>query len=361
MSTAFEKAAFLQSIPLFKKCLGMGFHHSKQDFFNRTAIFGLRHCRDASKEDFLDVLRAFIDAGADINHIDFFGNTLLLLSEVDNLGAALVEIGAWITYEWEDLSKRGLANAAMYGCTRTIDAMVVSRLGLPNQIQQKDFDSCLDRAAKAMAYNPVFEDMTGIVKLVIDYGANPNTWSTLHYSVRHNHVLVSTLVSLGARTDTLAWDFNRGVKNTPLHRMTEMMTVNVFEALVNPLTDFNVKDSAGQSPLMSLMRARSLLHTDYAVMTRFNWLMGYGASCLPVDNKGRRVSSYSRSKVSPFKENIAAKIRNENWLKRREVVVMRAILGKRTRIRKSRRNLSLLYKVAHFPIDGVFRHIVMFL
>jgi len=361
MATAFEKAAFLQDISLFKKCLRKGYDHSEQDFFNRTAIFGLRQCYDASVEEFVDVLHAFIDAGADINHVDVFGNTVLLLSQVDNLGVALVEVGAWITYELDDYSKRGLANAAIYGCTRTIDAMVSSRLNLPNQIQQKDFDSCLDRAARAMAYNPIFDDMTGIVKLIVDYGANPNLWNTLHHSVRYNHVLVSTLVSLGARTDTLAWDFYRGVKNTPLHRMTDIMTRNVFEALVNPATDFNVKDKAGQSPLMALMRSRSLLHTDDDIMERFNWLIGHGASCLPVDKKGKRVSSYPRSKISPFKEIIDAKIGDENWYKRREAVILRAVLQRRIKRRKSNRNLSLLYKVANFPIDGVFRHIVTFL
>lgn len=361
MSIHFEKAAFLQSIPLFKECLRMGYDHSKQDFFNRTAIFGLRYCSDASVEDFVDVLRMFIDFGADINHVDIFGNTILLLSEVDNLGAALVYVGAWITYEWEDCSKRGLANAAIYGCTRTIDAMVVSRVGRPNQIQQKDFDSCLDRAARAMSYNLVFEDMSGIVKLIVDYGANPNKWSTLHYSVRYNHVLVSTLISLGAKTDTLAWDFYRGVKNTPLHRITDIMTYNVFEVLVNSATDFNIKDRAGQSPLMALMRARSHLHTDYAILERFNWLMQHGASCLPTNKKGERVSSMIRSRNSPFKEMIAAKIRDENWLKRRQVVLMREVLGTRSRLRKSRRNLSLMYKVADLSIDGVFRHIVTYL
>ena len=339
----------------------MGYDHSKQDFFNRTAIFGLRYCSDASVEDFVDVLRVFIDAGADINHVDIFGNTLLLLSEVDNLGAALVYVGACITYEWEECSKRGLANAAIYGCTRTIDAMVVSRVGRPNQIQQKDFDSCLDRAARTISYNPVFQDMSGIVKLIVDYGANPNTWSTLHYSVRHNALLVSTLISLGARTDTLSWDFYKGVKNTPLHRMTDIVTFDVFAALVNSATDLNIKDGAGQTPLMALMRAKYRLHTDYAIMERLNWLIGHGASCLPTNKKGERVSSMIRSKGSPFKEMIAAKIRDENWLKRREVVLMREVLGTRSRLRKSRRNLSLLYKVADLSIDGVFRHIVTYL
>ena len=169
----------------------IGLDPSAQDFFSRTAVFGLRFCLDASVDEFVDVLREFKDAGANIDHVDMFGNNLLLMTEVDNLGVALVEVGARISYDWQNYNKRGLANAAIYGCPRTIDAMVLSRVKQKNPFGQEDFDSCFDQAAKTVAYNPVFADMTGIVKLVDDYGANPNRWSTLHYGVRLNHVLVS--------------------------------------------------------------------------------------------------------------------------------------------------------------------------
>lgn len=361
MPTAFERAALLRSIPLFKRCLSLGFDHSKQDFFNRTAMFGLRLCRDASVDEFVDVLRAFIDAGANIDHVDMFGNTLLLMSEVDNLGVALIGVGACISYDWENYSKRALSNAAIYACPRTIDAIVHSRVGTPDRIRQEDFDSCLDRAARTMAYNPVFDDMTGITKLVVDYGANPNKWSTLHYSVRHNHMVVSALISVGAKTDTLAWDFYRGVKNTPLHRVADMMTVDVLSALINPSTDIDIKDGAGRSPLMSLMSERSMSHSDHAIMLRFGWLIDRGASCLPVDHEGERVSSMGRSRRSPFKQMIGGRIKDENWMKRREVVLMREVFGPGTRRRKSRRNLSFLHKVADLGSDDVFRHILTFL
>lgn len=371
MATAgFEKAAFLQNIGMFHKCLENGVDPSTVDFFRRTPLFGLRYCSDASVADFLGILRAFIDAGADINHMDSFGNTLLLMSEVDNLGVALVELGARISYDLEDLSKRGLANAAVHGCTRTIDAMVSSRLDLPTQIQQKDFDSCFDQAAKTMALDPYVDDMTGIVKLVVDYGANPNKWSTLHYCVRSNHCLVTTLISLGARTDTLAWDFYRGAKNTPLHRITDMGNFGVFQALFEQDScDVNARDGSGATPLMSLMKVRSHLHSDNAVMTRVNWLMERGASCLPVDNKGTRVCKIPRSKLSPFKEVISAKIKEENWLKRRGMVLMRhrllllrhSVSGKRYK-RDERDCFSLLVDaVAGLNIDGILRHIVTFM
>lgn len=361
MNTSFVKAHILQSIPLFKECLSIGLDHSKQDFFDRTAIFGLRFCRDASVDEFVDVLRAFKAAGANIDHVDMFGNTLLLMTEVDNLGVALVKVGARISYDWNNYTKRGLANAAIYGCPRTIDAMVLSRVKQQNRFRQEDFDSCFDQAAKTVAYNPVFDDMTGIVKLVVDYGANPNKWNTLHYGVRHNHVLVSTLVSLGANTDTLAWDCFRKEYNTPLHRIADMMTVDVLDALVNPSTDFDIRDGAGRSPLMSLMRTTPSLHSDHAIMIRFNWLLERGASCLPKDNGGNRVSDMPRSERWPFKQMIAARIRDENWNKRRQLVLMREILSNRTRLRRSTRNAQLLRKVADMPVDGVFRHIITYL
>ncbi|CAM9103620.1 unnamed protein product [Ectocarpus sp. 12 AP-2014] len=339
----------------------MGKNHSSTYFFNRTPIFGLRHCTNASVGDFVDVLRAFIDAGANNDHVDIFGNTLLLMSELDNLGAALVEVGACISYDWQDYSKRGLANAAIYGCPRTIDAIVLFRSNGPNKIRQEDFDACLDQAAKTMAYNPLMEDMGGIAKLVLDYGANPNKWNTLHNCVRSNSVLVATLVLLGASADTLAWDFYRGLENTPLHRLTDMITVDVLDALISPTTDINIRDGAGQTPLMALMRSRGLLHSDHDVMRRFNWLMERGASCLPVDDQGERVSSMARSLASPFKEIIAAKIRDENWRKRREMVLVRALFCKRSGVRKSGHEPSFLHKVADVHIDGVFRNIVTFL
>lgn len=363
MVTEFDLATFFQNATMFKACVEAGCDHSALDSFRRTPMFGLRHCSGASTKEFVAVLQAFIDAGADINHVDSFGNTLLLMCENDELGAALVQVGADISYDFQDWSKRGLANAAVFGCTRTIDAMVLSRKGRPDEIQQRDFDSCFDRAAKTMTFNPDMKDMTGIIKLAVDYGANPNTWSTLHYCARSNPVLVRTLVSLGARADTLAWDFSRGVKNTPLHRITGMDTIDVFEALVQPNTDFNVRDGSGATPLMALMKNLSLLHSDDVIRTRMNWLVNRGASFLNVDNLGKRVTSMIRSKHPPFKDFIASRIRDENWRKRRWIVFLRhrflrGIGNKRT---KFDHPPPLVERVFGFQIEGVYRHIVTYL
>lgn len=360
MVTSFDTASLLQSTVRFKECLQNGVDHTAQDFFGRTPMFGLRHCYGASVDEFIDVLRAFIDVGADINHVDSFGDTLLLMSQNDNLGTALVQLGAHITYDLQEYSKRGLANAAIYGCNRTIDAMVLSRLHRPDRIHQRDFDSCLDRAAKVLAYNPAMDDMSGIIKLVVDYGANPNTWNTLHYSTTRNRVLVQTLISLGARPHTLAWDFSRGVKNTPLHRIADMASFDIFEALIRPDTDFNVRDGSGATPLMAMMK--TLLHSDEAMLERIHWLIERGASCLTVDKRGRRVSEMIRSTYAPFKELIAARIRDENWMKRRDIVLIRHRFVCGVRKKRGRYGTrTLVEKVASFRIEGVFRHIVSYM
>ena len=358
MPTSFGDAVLSGDLSLFKSCLEAGVDHSSIDFFSRTPIFGLRYCRDASVNGFVDVIRMFMAAGADVNHVDVFGNTLLMMSEVDNLGVALVSVGAKTSYDWNGYSKLALTNAAVYGCTRTIDAVVNSRRGLADQVQQNELDSCLDNASKILSYNPNLVVMSGIVKLIVDYGADPNKWRTLHECVRSNHVLVSTLVSLGARPDVLAWDFGRGVKNTPFHRVGDMTTFEVFDSLFRPGTDVDIRDISGATPLMSLLKFSSYVHSNEAIVTKLNWLIYRGASCLPFDNNGKRASQMPQS-GEPFKSLIASRVKEENWLKRRGIVLMRT----RTRswVRRSKRLMTLEEEVARLNIDGVFRLIVCFI
>lgn len=352
MSTSFGDAILAEDLSLFKSCLEAGLDHSSLDFFSRTPMFGIRYCRDASVDDYVEVLRMFMDAGADVNHVDVFGDTLLMLSEVDNLGVALVCVGAKTSYEWNDYRKRALTKSAIYACTRTIDVILSSRTG------QHDLDPCLDSAARVLSYNPNLVNMRGIIKLVVDYGADPNKWGTLHECVRSNHVLVSTLISLGARTDRLAWDFSRGVKNTPFHRVANMTNFKVFDALFRPGTDLDVRDISGATPLMSLLKFSSYVHSNEAIVTKLNWLIHRGASCLPFDNNGKRASQMPQN-GEPFRSLIASRIREENWLKRRGMVLMRA--KSRSWVRRSRRIMTLEEKVARLNIDGVFRLIVCFI
>ncbi len=340
---------------LFEECLRHGvYHHSTWDTFGRTPMFGLRHYLDASVDDFVVALSMFIQHGAEIDHIDAFGDTLLLMTENDNLGVALVRVGATTRYDWKDYTKMGLTNAAVYGLTRTIDAIAQAR-----KISRQEFDSSLDNAAKILAYNGGRQDMAGIVKLIVNYGADPNTNNTLHYSVKTNHVLVQTLVSLGASVDSLAWDYARGVDNTPLHRVMDISTFEVFQALVSTGVDVNLRDGAGATPMMAIMK--TLLYSHEATLTRINWLLERGASFLPFDKRGNRVSDMIRGKYSPFKELVAERVREENWCKRRGIILLRHY---RRRLIPGRVDAtttsSLIEGVAGLHVEGVFRNIVAY-
>lgn len=63
--------------------------------------------------------------------------------------------------------------------------------------------------------------------------------------------------------------------------------------------------------------------SEVYVGERFAWLVGRGASCLAFDNSGQRVSQTLWGKRQPFKSLIAARVRDENWAKRRVFVLLR--------------------------------------
>lgn len=74
--------------------------------------------------------------------------------------------------------------------------------------------------------------MSGMYKLLVEYGACMNRCGTLAMCVDRNQFVVSALVSLGADRAMLVWAWQRGLKNTSLHRVAESQYLNVFEALV---------------------------------------------------------------------------------------------------------------------------------
>lgn len=179
---------------------------------------------------------------------------------------------------------------------------------------------------------------------------------------------MSTLIAFGADVQAMAWDFERGVKNTPLHRVANIKFHDAFEALVgNSKHDFNARDKLGSTPLMSLMECWSGMHSDEYLMIRFRWLLGHGASCLPVNAEGLRVSDMHRSQVSPFKDLIARRVRDENWGKHKGVVIARQVLCKRLRstspdfLAGHDELTRLVKKVAGLHIEGIFRKIATFL
>lgn len=369
--TGFDRATINGDVAGFLKCVRSGHNLGKVDFFRRTPIFGLRFCDRASVDEFVEVLHAFIDGGANIDHIDAFGNSLLVMAELDNLGVALVRVGARIRYTYGYLTKRALANAAMYACTQTMDAIILLCLDegeVGCEERKNELDSCLDQAARMLAFNSYLCNMSGIVMLVRKYGADVDRWNTLHSCVRSNHTLVSTLLELGANPSNLAWDVYRRVNNTPLHRVSDMTCVRVFDALIGEVhtLDIDAVDSVGATPLMSLMKTPDAVHSDNHIYTRLSWLVERGCSFLPFDSEGKRVSASTTRAGSalPFDQVISAGIRRENWRKRRGMIFMRVVAMSATKPRlppKKRRPCTLIATVAECGIEGVFRHIVTFL
>lgn len=95
------------------------------------------------------------------------------------------------------------------------------------------------------------------------------------------------------------------------------------------------------------------LASEAYLSERFAWLMGSGASCLPFDHIGRRVSQTCWGKRQPFKNWIAARVRAENWAKRRVLVLLRgcgALVFD-----------DVLRRVVDLAEFGVFQQIVQFL
>lgn len=89
---------------------------------NRTAIFKLLSF-EASTTDFEDVLRVLGAAGCDFARVDSSSDSVLMLTN-DELGVALVHVGAATCFLRNGMTNRPLAVAAANGCLRTMDAIV---------------------------------------------------------------------------------------------------------------------------------------------------------------------------------------------------------------------------------------------
>lgn len=61
---------------------------------------------------------------------------------------------------------------------------------------------------------------------------------------------------------------------------------------------------------------------DY-LRQRFDWLVGRGASCLPFDHNCKRVSETLWGNTQRFRNLIASRVCEENWVKRRGFFLLR--------------------------------------
>jgi hypothetical protein len=321
----------------------------REDTNRRTPIFRLNNI-GASAQEFERVIKLYKAVGGDLNHMDHQGNTVLMWTSDDALGVALVCAGARTYYFRNRLRKRALAMAASKGCCQTIGAIMER-----DSPDQEYVDRSLHSAALQLSYTRE-EDMSGIQKLV-ELDACVNRCGTLARCVDRNPFLVSALITLGASRTMLVWDWQRGVKNTALHRVAETQYPDVYNALVSNLSpvDLDVKDEHGRTPLMVLL-SEGVASTEY-LGQRFDWLVASGASCLPFDDRGKRVSETRWGRRQPFHNLIAARVREENWVKRRGFLLLRL---RDVNVDGGDEDDRLVLQAACLAEFGVFKNIVMF-
>lgn len=322
------------------------------DMNQRTPLFRLESF-DASAEDFARVLEVYASAGGDFDHMDHQGNSMLMWTSNDALGVALVCAGASTYYFRKSFRKRALAMAAVHGCLKTMEA-IVARDSPDNDFVTRSFHA----AALQISYDSEVQDMSGIYKLACDYGAGVNRCGTLARCVDRNPFVISALVSLGADRSMLVWDWQRGLKNTAVHRVAETQALDVYQALVFNLApeELGVGDEFGRTSLMTLL-SEDVASEEY-LRQRFDWLVESGASCLPFNDNGKRVSNTLWGQRRPFSDLIAARVREENWLKRRGFLFLRK---RGVSADDGGEDDCLVLQVAFLAEFGVFKNIVGFL
>lgn len=77
--------------------------------------------------------------------------------------------------------------------------------------------------------------------------------------MHRNSFVVSALISLGADRTKFVWGWERGLRNTALHRVAETYSVDVFQALALNLSpdEWSVRDEIGFTPMMTLLSERT--------------------------------------------------------------------------------------------------------
>lgn len=214
-------------------------------------------------------------------------------------------------------------------------------------------DVCFRSAAVLMSCDRHAVAMRGLYMLVNEYGATVDRSGTLARCVDRNPILISTLIGLGADRAMPTWDWLRDKWNTPLHRVAECHFMDVFEALVSGLSpsDLDLGDEHGCTALMTLMSED--IASEAYLSERFTWMMDRGVSCLPFDHMGQRVSQKPWGRRQPFKSAIAARIKDENWAKRRVFLFLRE--------RGASVCDGLVMRVVGLAEFGIFKHVVGFL
>lgn len=300
-------------------------------------IHSLLRVNGGSFRQFDEVLRLFLARGVNIGSaLDF--------AHGDNLRAALIKNGVSVK-EGRPLLVRSVLGEQHETVKAILERGVVPIKGLNRAF------SALCEVYRLRDY---FE-FPYLYKLV-HAGAQINSDRILDDVADTNPHLVLTLIGLGAYVNG-GWHSRRRVLNSPLHGICHMSR-EVFDILIRHGADVNWRGEKGFTPVMELMhgvagQGGELSEACHA--ERFRWLVGEGASCLLRDDRGNLVSDTVRGKTPAFRELISRAIGNENWGRRRVVILLRVALC----FHEERGDVVL--GAATIPCVGVFRKIVSFL
>lgn len=203
---------------------------------------------------------------------------------------------------------------------------------------------------------------------LVDAEAQINSDRILDDVADTNPHLVLTLIGLGAYVNG-GWNSRRRVLNSPLHGIYHMNR-EVFDILIRHGADVNWRGDKGFTPVMERMYGCTDRGGMYPNLSeechadRFRWLVGEGASCLLRDDRGNSVSDTVRGKTPVFRELVSRAVGDENWGRRRGVILLRTALclhgeGGTERQKPSVDECDFVAMgAATIPCVGVFRKIV---
>lgn len=322
-------------------------------------IHQLLRVDDGSFEEFDEVLRLFLDRGADINIGNVPEVTLLGLAHGDNFRAALIKNGIDVV-EPQCLLLRSVLGKQHRTVEAILERGVVSTRGLNSVF-----------SGLCTIYKNDNEYEFPFLHMLVAAGAQINAHRILDEVAESNCHLVLTLIGLGAHVNG-GWDYRCQTLSSPLHGIFHMSR-EVFEILINHGADVDWKARHGFTAMMELMSDDVGLGSPYWEghhAERLGWLIEAGASCLIRNNLGHRVSDTVRGKTPLFAGIIARAVADENWGRRKGLIFLRYIMcpGEGQALHKTLRAQTsvdecdrLVLKAATLGIVGLFRNIVSFL
>lgn len=251
----------------------------------------------------MDVIRYFIDIGADINARDKSGNTLLhtaVLANYPEAGQMLIRSGSDI-YSKNEIDYSPLKLALEKGgevrewfllpqVVKGSDGNGNTPLHYAAEWQYDDSIRYLtshggdvnkrNTSGETPLYFAVRNDAISTIKLIVEKGANPNAKdlvgnSPLHYCVQWNTMeSAKTLISLGSVVDAKNYS---GI--TPLALAASSNFSEMAVVLINSGADVNACDIKGKSIMMYAVQNRA--------KTVIPYLLAYGSNVNSQDIYGR--------------------------------------------------------------------------